>query len=241
MQIFFEAHDPTQGMRQGNDIGSQYRSAIYYTNADQKRIAEATRNAYNAELRRAGHGEITTEIAQAGQFYYAEDYHQQYLHKVPNGYCGLAGTGVTCPIPTLASTDVSGYELKPLPDSDEEWRQRLSPEQYAVLRQAGTDPPFAGEYVDTDDEGLYHCAACGNPLFDSGTKFHSNSGWPSFTESVAPDAVELVEDRAHGMRRTEVRCARCHSHLGHLFDDGPRDAGGQRWCVNSVALDLQER
>ncbi len=128
-----------------------------------------------------------------------------------------------------------------LETTDEEWRRRMSPEQYAVLRRAGTERPFTGEYVDTDDDGLYHCAACGAPLFDSQTKFHSGSGWPSFTEAIAPDAVELIEDRAHGMARTDVRCARCHSHLGHLFDDGPRDRGGQRWCMNSVALDLQGR
>ena len=128
-----------------------------------------------------------------------------------------------------------------LPTTDEEWRKRLTPEQYAVLRRAGTERPFTGEYVDTDDDGLYRCAACGQTLFDSQAKFHSGSGWPSFTEAISPDAVELVEDRTHGMVRTEVRCARCHSHLGHLFDDGPRDQGGQRWCMNSVALELEER
>ncbi|MDP9457560.1 MAG: peptide-methionine (R)-S-oxide reductase MsrB [Actinomycetota bacterium] len=131
--------------------------------------------------------------------------------------------------------------LKPVASSDEEWRKRLSPEQYAVLREAATERPFTGEYVDTDDEGLYRCAACGNLLFDSRAKFHSWTGWPSFTQTVSPDAVELVEDRSHGMLRTEVRCARCHSHLGHVFDDGPREAGGQRWCMNSVALDLERR
>jgi peptide-methionine (R)-S-oxide reductase len=128
-----------------------------------------------------------------------------------------------------------------VPTTDAEWRQRLSPEQYRVLRQAGTERAFTGEYVETDDDGLYQCAACGNALFDSGTKYHSGSGWPSFTSAVSPDAVELIEDRSHGMVRTEVRCARCHSHLGHLFPDGPRDAGGERWCINSVALDLETR
>ena len=131
--------------------------------------------------------------------------------------------------------------LPELPTTDEEWRRRLTPEEYRVLRQAGTERPFTGKYVDTDDDGLYRCAACGNPLFDSRTKYHSGSGWPSFTEAVSPDAVELLPDRSHGMIRTEVRCARCHSHLGHLFDDGPRQAGGQRWCMNSCALDLQPR
>jgi peptide-methionine (S)-S-oxide reductase len=99
LRVFFEEHDPTQGMRQGNDVGTQYRSAIYYTTDDQKRIAEEATRMYDEELRARGYDPITTEIAQAGPFYYAEDYHQQYLHKVPNGYCGLKGTGVSCAIP----------------------------------------------------------------------------------------------------------------------------------------------
>jgi len=100
LKVFFEEHDPTQGMRQGNDVGTQYRSAIYYTSDEQKRVAEAALTEYESALRARGLGSITTEVAQAGPFYYAEDYHQQYLHKVPNGYCGLKGTGVSCPIPT---------------------------------------------------------------------------------------------------------------------------------------------
>ena len=236
LRVFWEAHDPTQGMRQGNDTGTQYRSAIYYSDDEQRRAAEETREAYEEALKRDGYGSITTEVAPSGPFYYAEDYHQQYLHKVPNGYCGMGGTGVSCPVGI--GVDAANDEKS---RTDEEWRGLLSSEQYAVLREAATEPPFQGEYVDTDDDGLYHCAACGNALFDSGTKYHSGSGWPSFTEAVSPDAVELVEDRSHGMIRTEVRCARCSSHLGHLFDDGPSDAGGQRWCMNSCALDLEHR
>lgn len=102
LKVFFEAHDPTQGMRQGNDVGSQYRSAIYYTTEGQREIAEATRKSYAKSLKAAGKGEVTTEIAPAGPFYYAEEYHQQYLHKVPWGYCHLEGTGITCPAPALA-------------------------------------------------------------------------------------------------------------------------------------------
>lgn len=128
-----------------------------------------------------------------------------------------------------------------VPTTDDEWKERLTPEQYHVLRQAGTERAFTGEYVDTEDDGTYSCAACGNPLFDSGVKFHSGSGWPSFTSAVSPTAVELHDDSSFGMRRTEVRCAKCHSHLGHLFPDGPREAGGERWCINSAALNLDTR
>jgi peptide-methionine (R)-S-oxide reductase len=130
-------------------------------------------------------------------------------------------------------------EIDRLPTTEEEWRARLTPEQYRILREAGTERAFTGEYVDTEDDGTYRCAACGNVLFKSDVKYHSGSGWPSFTEAVSPDAVILHEDRAHGMVRTEVRCARCGSHLGHVFDDGPREAGGQRWCINSASLDLE--
>ncbi|MBA2753875.1 MAG: peptide-methionine (R)-S-oxide reductase MsrB [Chloroflexia bacterium] len=141
---------------------------------------------------------------------------------------------------TTDTTTKTADGLMPVADNDAAWKARLSPEQYKVLRRAGTEPPFSGEYVDTDEAGLYRCAACGNPLFDSGTKFHSGSGWPSFTSAIASDAVELIEDRSHGMTRTEVQCARCHSHLGHVFDDGPRDQGGQRFCMNSLSLDLNK-
>jgi peptide-methionine (R)-S-oxide reductase len=128
--------------------------------------------------------------------------------------------------------------MQKIEKTDAQWREELTPEQYAVLRRQATEAPFTGKYALTHDHGMFKCAGCGAVLFRSDTKFESGSGWPSFTEPAVAEAVEVREDRSHGMVRTEVVCARCGGHLGHLFDDGPRDAGGLRYCINSCALDL---
>ena len=127
----------------------------------------------------------------------------------------------------------------PVQKTDEQWRQELSREEYAVLRQAGTERPFTGEYNDTTTEGVYSCRACGHELFRSETKFDSHCGWPSFYAPSAQDNVELVEDRSLGMRRVEVRCSNGGSHLGHVFDDAPQTPTGDRYCMNSVSLRLE--
>jgi peptide-methionine (R)-S-oxide reductase len=121
--------------------------------------------------------------------------------------------------------------------TEAEWRAQLTPEQYIVLRQAGTERAWSGKYVDCHDDGVYRCAACGAAVFDSNTKFESGSGWPSFFQPVDPAAVDLIPDHSHGMSRTEVRCKRCGSHLGHVFNDGPAPTG-ERYCMNSLSLDL---
>jgi peptide-methionine (R)-S-oxide reductase len=124
--------------------------------------------------------------------------------------------------------------------SEQEWEQELSPEQFAVLRRQGTEPPFTGQYVDTKEPGVYRCAGCGAELFRSDDKYDSRSGWPSFTDPALAEAVDLHRDVSHGMVRTEVTCARCGGHLGHVFEDGPQDKGGLRYCINSAALDLDK-
>lgn len=125
--------------------------------------------------------------------------------------------------------------------TEEEWKKDLTPEQYAILRERGTEPAFTGQYVDNHEDGTYSCAACGLQLFSSGTKFDSHSGWPSFTDPMNLEHVELREDNDYGMKRTEVVCKRCGSHLGHVFDDGPTDKGGKRYCINSCALNFEKK
>lgn len=126
----------------------------------------------------------------------------------------------------------------PVSKPDEQWREELDPESYAILRQAATEPPFSGAYVDMKDDGMYRCRGCGAELFSSSTKFDSGTGWPSFTDPVVAEAVSLKQDTSHGMVRTEAVCSACGGHLGHVFDDGPGESG-QRWCINSGALDFE--
>ena len=128
--------------------------------------------------------------------------------------------------------------MEKLEKSDAEWRAELTPEQYEVLRKKGTEGAFTGAYWDEKAGGMYRCAGCGQELFSSDTKFDSGTGWPSFTEPAVAANVHLEEDRSHGMRRTEVTCAKCGGHLGHVFPDGP-GPGGQRFCINSLSLDLE--
>ncbi len=131
-------------------------------------------------------------------------------------------------------------ENRKINKSDEEWKEILTPEQYRVMRHKGTEPAFAGRYHDSHEKGMYRCASCGEELFSSDTKFDSGTGWPSFTKPANLEHIELEEDRSDGMTRTEVLCKSCGAHLGHVFDDGPKEKGGKRYCINSVCLKLEK-
>ncbi len=229
LEEFWTMHDPTTLNAQGNDIGSQYRSAIFTTNDGQRTLATSTMLAYSKEIQKVGYGDIVTEIlpAEGIQYWPAEEYHQKYLVKNPHGYDCHSSTGVAFP----ASFD------------EEELRARVDALSFEVLRNGTTERPFTGEYVDTETLGIYKCKACNAELFRSETKFHSGCGWPSFYAPTKDDAVVLIEDRSLAPRvRTEVRCASCDSHLGHVFEgegyDVPTD---QRWCINSVSLILASK
>lgn len=221
LDVFFSIHNPTTRDRQGPDIGHQYRSAVFYLNAGQKEAAVAK----ILELNRSGKfpTPIVTEIVPAKTFYPAEDYHQDYLKKQGLKTCG--------------SNDMRmEEEEEEETDNEQEWKRKLTPLQYDVLRRKGTERPFTGRYYRFDEDGTYSCAACGNPIFMSQDKFDSGCGWPSFDKAI-PGHVKFTPDFSHGMERIEVTCARCGSHLGHVFEDGPTETG-DRFCINSAAMDF---
>jgi peptide-methionine (R)-S-oxide reductase len=150
-------------------------------------------------------------------------------------------SAVPCQKAEEASVPENPTEESPtLPKTDEQWRKVLTPEQFHVTRQKGTEAPYSGEYYKTDKEGVYRCLCCGEPLFSSDTKFDAHCGWPSFWKPLEEGHIKALDDFSHGMQRTEVQCRKCGAHLGHVFDDGPQPTG-QRYCINSLSLKLEEK
>ena len=232
LDVFWNNHDPTTPNRQGPDWGSQYRSAIFTQTPQQRAAAEASKQ--RLEQSHQFKRPIVTQIVPASEFYPAEEYHQRYFEKHGGAQCHINLGPKRAAAPQGQAPEAAAPPC-PLPLSEAEIKKRLSDEQYHVMREGGTERPFANAYWDNTRPGLYVDPITGDPLFVSTDKFDSRTGWPSFTKPIAPGMIDEKTDASHGMARTEVLAKQSGSHLGHVFDDGPAPTG-QRYCINSAAL-----
>lgn len=216
LEYLFRIIDPTSVNKQGNDIGRQYRSGIYYTDENDLKIINDFMDLKQSDYEKL----IAVEVQKLTNYISAEEYHQDYLVKNPGGYCHV--------------------DLSVIPDdhvkTKDDLKSRLTPEQYYVTQENGTEKPFQNEFHDTFEKGIYVDIVSGDPLFLSSDKYNAGCGWPSFSKPIDDEAVVELEDRSHGMIRTEVRSADADSHLGHVFNDGPKNLGGLRYCINSASL-----
>lgn len=235
LDMYYKIIDPTSVNKQGNDRGIQYRTGIYYLDDTQKNIAENSLK----ELAKQYKGQkIAIELLPITNYYKAEEYHQSYLDKNPFGYCHIGKDKfeeAKKAVDRNLHNNIS-YKKEFVQPSEDELKEKLTAMQYKVTQKNGTEPPFRNEYWDNKRKGIYVDITTGEPLFSSKDKYDSGSGWPSFTKPI--DGTELAENRdtSHGMVRTEVRSKFGDSHLGHLFNDGPKDKGGMRYCINSASL-----
>ena len=257
VEQFFEIIDPTSLNRQGNDRGTQYRTGVYYTDAADLDAIQAVFD----EVAKRYDAPLATELGVLQSFYEAEDYHQDYLEKNPGGYCHIdfsslddivletektgcgdaddTGPGNEGTAGDVVSGDSAAIKVDPSKytrPSDDEIAAMLTPEQYEVTQHEGTERAFTGAYWDTFEAGIYVDIVTGEPLFSSADKFESGCGWPSFSRPIDPDVVVEHVDGSWGMVRTEVKSRVGASHLGHVFNDGPRGLGGLRYCIDSASL-----
>ncbi len=223
---FFEVVNPTSLNKQGNDVGTQYRSGVYYENEEDKLIIDKVIEDLKSEYDK----EIVVEVTPLENYYPAEEYHQDYLVKNPNGYCHIDLDAAT----NFKEIEVndSNYDVP----SDEELKETLTELEYDVTQNAKTERAFSSELNDNTAAGIYVDVVTGEPLFLSNDKFDSGSGWPSFTRPINEDAITEHEDNSFFMKRIEVKSNAGDSHLGHVFEDGPVEEGGLRYCINGAAL-----
>lgn len=226
VDVFFKSIDPTDAGGQFHDRGESYKTAVFYHDENQKAIAEK----YIDRLNRSGkfNKPVATALRTSVPFYIAEDYHQDYYRKNPMRYkIYYKGSGRQDFIEKVwNSSTFDKSELK----------KKLTPMQYSVTQENVTEPPFKNEFFDRFEEGIYVDIISGKPLFSSRDKFESGCGWPSFSKPISSSSIRELDDFTHRMVRTEVRSAQSDSHLGHVFEDGPMDKGGLRYCINSAAL-----
>ncbi|OOF60732.1 peptide methionine sulfoxide reductase [Rodentibacter sp. Ppn85] len=223
LQYYFKVIDPTSVNKQGNDRGRQYRTGIYYQDAADKTVIDHA----IATLQTKYKNKIQIEVEPLKNYTEAEEYHQDYLKKNPNGYCHIDITQADEPI-----INEKDY---PKP-SDETLKAKLTPLQYSVTQNKHTERSFSNEYWDNFQPGIYVDVTTGEPLFSSNDKFESGCGWPSFTHPIAKEVVHYQTDNSFNMQRTEVLSRSGNAHLGHVFDDGPKDKGGLRYCINSASI-----
>ncbi len=217
LEMYYKIIDPCSVNRQGNDIGTQYRTGIYYTNANDLPVITASINQLSQQLS----CNVAIEVAPLLHYIEAEEYHQNYLQKNPSGYCHIG-----------RATIAAAKGATPTPDL----REALTPLQYEVTQNAATEPPYQNEYWDFYADGIYLDITTGKPLFASVDKFPCHAGWAAFAKPIAEHIITEHEDNTLGRQRTEVKSKHGNAHLGHVFEDGPAELGGLRYCINSAAL-----
>lgn len=226
LDLFYESIDPISVNRQGGDFGTQYRTGIYYINTDDLPIIKNSLKSLQTRYDKP----IAIEVEPLINYTPAEEYHQKYLDKNPGGYCHIPKSKFDLAAKSII--DPTAYQK---PNIDE-LRKTLTATQYEVTQNDATEPPFKNEFWNNLESGIYVDITTGEPLFTSNDKFQSGCGWPNFSKPIEPNLIREKQDRSHGMSRIEVRSRIGNAHLGHVFDDGPEETGGLRYCINSASL-----
>lgn len=226
LSMFYEVIDPTSFNKQGADKGTQYRTGIYFKNPEDKYIIEKSIDELSGKHTKP----IAIEVLPLNNYYLAESYHQKYLDKNPNGYCHIGPDKFKKAKLTSDKLDMNHTNSK------DDLKSRLTELQYNVTQNNATEPPFKNEYYDNFRAGIYVDVTTGEPLFVSTDKFESGCGWPSFSKPISKNLISEISDNTHGMKRVEVRSKTGDAHLGHVFNDGPKENGGLRYCINSASL-----